>query len=331
MTNMSTTFSVVIPTYRRPHFLVQAVDSVLGQTRPPEQVIVVLDGPQPETRAALGERDVTIVEQVNAGVATARNEGARHATQDWVCFLDDDDLWHPDRLAVTGGYLATHPECRAVNAGYLQFSASGGPLTVQGVTLEDCLRYLGAHPSFEGHDLSYLDIQGRSYEHLLERNRGVISTSTVARDVWDRCGGFPDGFRYAEDWRMFLNVARLTEWHFIPTRLSFVRLHDSNATTTDSRAGLTMMQALVDAWSDPALDDAPHRPLVEYGPDYRFHVQATLWRALVNRDFRIWLEAEGLSRRLLRRPTDHLYAHLPPPLTYRIERLRRRQSPRLGG
>lgn len=95
--------SVVIPTRFRPELVVRAAASALAQTHPDVEVIVVIDGPDPDTAAALAAiadprlRVRTL--PANGGAARARNRGIEAATGRWVAFLDDDDHWHPGKLA----------------------------------------------------------------------------------------------------------------------------------------------------------------------------------------------------------------------------------------
>jgi glycosyltransferase involved in cell wall biosynthesis len=94
--------TVVIPTRYRPKLVRRAIDSVLSQTCGDFEIIVVVDGPDPETVTALdfpGEERVTVLAlEKNVGLAEARNVGARGARGKWVAFLDDDDEWLPDKL-----------------------------------------------------------------------------------------------------------------------------------------------------------------------------------------------------------------------------------------
>jgi glycosyltransferase involved in cell wall biosynthesis len=96
--------TVVVPTRFRPELLTRAVRSALAQTVADIEVLVVVDGPDEETHAALKElgdprvRPIGLPER--GGAPNARNVGAREAAAPWVAFLDDDDEWLPEKLRV---------------------------------------------------------------------------------------------------------------------------------------------------------------------------------------------------------------------------------------
>ncbi len=103
--------SVVIPTYNRARIVSKAIESVLAQTHPAAEIIVVDDGSKDDTRAVLagyGDR-ITAISQENGGLSAARNTGIRAARTEWVAFLDDDDEFTPDRLAIAAETIALHP------------------------------------------------------------------------------------------------------------------------------------------------------------------------------------------------------------------------------
>lgn len=92
--------SAVIPAYNRRKYIFRAIDSILAQTVPVEEVIVVDDGSTDGTadavEAAYGER-VRVVRQQNTGVSGARKRGIQEARGEWIAFLDSDDEWTADR------------------------------------------------------------------------------------------------------------------------------------------------------------------------------------------------------------------------------------------
>jgi glycosyltransferase involved in cell wall biosynthesis len=93
--------SVVIPLYQSERFISETIKSVLGQTFPDFELIVVDDGSSdrgPALVAAMDDPRIRLIRQENRGLAGARNSGVRHARGDYVAFLDADDLWTPTKL-----------------------------------------------------------------------------------------------------------------------------------------------------------------------------------------------------------------------------------------
>lgn len=122
--------SVIIPTHNRSSLVLRSVNSALKQTLQNIEVIVAIDGDEPETREALLENQdqrLKILElSQNKGASSARNQGVINARSNWIAFLDDDDEWYPEKLE--NQLLAANQ----VNRGYpiiacrLQVYASGG-------------------------------------------------------------------------------------------------------------------------------------------------------------------------------------------------------------
>ena len=115
MTNVSS-ISVIIPVYNGSRYLGAAIESILAQTRPPEELIVVDDGSTDDSAAAaigFGDR-VRLIRHLNKGPAAARNRGVEAARGDVVAFLDADDLWVPEKLDIQSAILEKHPETDAV-------------------------------------------------------------------------------------------------------------------------------------------------------------------------------------------------------------------------
>ncbi|WP_448811694.1 glycosyltransferase family 2 protein [Agromyces bauzanensis] len=305
------TFALVIPTHRRPELVVQAVESGLRQTRPFDQLIVVPDGLDDDAVAALDGVPVEVRAIEKAGVAAARNAGVEHAWTEWVCFLDDDDLLHPDYLARVEAETVASPDVGAMNAAYWSFAAQAGPLDeFSASTLDECLD--AARTAVPTKDLGYLEIEGRSFDLLLERMRGSMSTAAVRRELLLRAGGFPPGVVTGQDWVMYVNVARLTEWRLLRDRLAFFRDHPQTITRTGSPAkGLTALRVIRSFWQPTELPTPPHRPLEAYRPYYRHVLGWALhacWRA---RDFRAYREALSIARDILPRRSDRLRAAAP--------------------
>lgn len=93
--------SVIIPTYNRARVINRCIDSVLNQTYPDCEIIVIDDGSSDSTPDIVRQyTNINYIRQRNSGVATARNRGLEEAKGEWFAFLDSDDFWHPDKLAI---------------------------------------------------------------------------------------------------------------------------------------------------------------------------------------------------------------------------------------
>lgn len=97
--NTAPMFSVVVPTFDRPQLLLEAVESVLDQSVADLECIVVCDGGGRIGRLPEDERVRILTRSDNGGPSATRNDGIAAARGTWIAFLDDDDVWSPERLA----------------------------------------------------------------------------------------------------------------------------------------------------------------------------------------------------------------------------------------
>lgn len=117
---MSESMSVIIPVYNGERFLAQAIQSVLDQTLPPDELIVVDDGSTDNSAAiAAGislpsTTELILVRQSNQGPAVARNRGIALTSGELLAFLDADDLWLPDKLERQVMHLTQDPTADGV-------------------------------------------------------------------------------------------------------------------------------------------------------------------------------------------------------------------------
>lgn len=122
--------SVIIPAYNAEMYLGEAIASVLAQSVPAAEVIVVDDGSADRTgevASAFGDR-VRLITRPNSGSAAARNTGVRESTGDHIAFLDADDLWMPEKLAVQLATLGTDPAPEIVFGHVIQFRSPELPV-----------------------------------------------------------------------------------------------------------------------------------------------------------------------------------------------------------
>lgn len=180
--------SVIIPAYNAEGFIREAVDSALNQTHEDREVIVVDDSSTDSTPFILesyGDR-IRVHRQANAGVASARNAGARLATGHWVAFLDADDVWRPTKLAAQLAISRT-----AISyTDRFNFGERGDLPEVQS-------------------DVTPL-LSGDVFVPLLMRGNFItVSSVMMTRGVFQQAGGFVHQPGGCEDWDCWLRIARL--------------------------------------------------------------------------------------------------------------------------
>lgn len=118
--------SIIMPAYNTEKYISAAIDSVINQTFPDWELIIVDDGSTDNTGKIIDEyieKDVRIkvFHQSNQGVSSARNNAMERSTGDYMTFLDSDDVYHPERLKIMLDVLLSDPKCDAVFAEYHEF------------------------------------------------------------------------------------------------------------------------------------------------------------------------------------------------------------------
>src|SRR4030095_14530375 len=122
--------SVIIPTYNGALFIAETIESVLTQTHRDVEIIVVDDGSTDETPRVLQRfaEHLKVVTSDRNGIPAARNRGVRFSNGRYLCFLDHDDLWKPDKLARQVKMFDQHPE---VGFCFTDYETFGDPVSYQ--------------------------------------------------------------------------------------------------------------------------------------------------------------------------------------------------------
>jgi glycosyltransferase involved in cell wall biosynthesis len=180
--------SVIIPCYNQAHFLGRALESVLAQTYPWIEAVVIDDG-SPDNAAEVARRfpGVKVVRQENRGLAGARNAGLEQTLAPYVVFLDADDELDSNALELGLRTLREHPECALVSGSYRIIGADGTVLWTW----------------------DRRPIRGRHFEELIRHN--YIPTPGAAvyrRSVLERVGGFDETLPVCEDYDLHLRIAK---------------------------------------------------------------------------------------------------------------------------
>src|SRR2546428_514370 len=127
MGNKTPLISIIIPTYNSGRFVAQAVQSVLKQTYRCYEILVVDDGSTDETKDVLSKfgNCIKYIYQENRGPSAARNVGIKVARGKYVCFLDADDMWVPNKLKVQLAFIERDDGIGLVFSDHEEFDAEG--------------------------------------------------------------------------------------------------------------------------------------------------------------------------------------------------------------
>lgn len=201
--------AVIIPCYNSAEWIAETVESVLDQTVPPAEVIVVNDGSTDDSRAVLRtfEPRLRVIDQANAGLSHARNAGARASRAEWLTFLDADDLYEVEFVAGVREFIAAFPASDLLFTDCIQFCADRVLLPSMVGHFVPTARSLSEEARGE-----LLLFGPRFLDVLIERNGAFPpSTMVVRRSLFDRLNGFCEQLRGAQDLDFYLHAGPKTQ------------------------------------------------------------------------------------------------------------------------
>lgn len=204
--------SIVLPTFNRLRYLRPAVDSVLAQTFDNWELIVADDGSEGETAAYLATLTelprVRVLFLPHTGnVPAVRNAACRATRGEYIAFLDSDDVWLPEKLALQVASLRTHPRRGWSHTAFAVMDETGEPLA-------------GASAR------SWPATEGWILERVIRRDISIaISSVVVRRRLLEQLGGFDEALRVCEDYDLYLRLATVSELDGVRETLLYARDH----------------------------------------------------------------------------------------------------------
>ncbi len=190
------TISAIIPAYNAAATIERAIRSVLAQTRPADEIIVIDDGSRDQTSEVVRTfgNKVRLIQQINSGGATARNTGIKKARFDWIAFLDADDEWLPEKLTRQTALAKRNPDLAWMTGNYFRSVASKN-------RTEPFISPAEAMQVTHGRDVM------ENYFHgYVQRVGGCTITMMIRKDVLMTVGGFREEMRRGHDedlwWRI---------------------------------------------------------------------------------------------------------------------------------
>lgn len=298
---------VIIPLYNAERYIEEAVRSVLAQTAAPHRLVIIddgsTDGSATRVRELAAKHDgathIEILSTANGGLSSARNKGLARCTSEFVAFLDADDAWSPTKLEEQLRLFSTSDvkDLVLVHCDYHLIDDNGRPYTHEPVI----------HPA--------PDFRGDVFTRLLRVNlvSGSGSAVLVRRSAFDRAGGFDAQLKAAEDWDMWLRLARLGGFDHVGADLVAIRRH-SRGMQSDASLMLRNMLVFFGKWHPEATG---HPEVIRYWG----HLVAEF----VLRAPKPLSTARGISSRMPRTMRTDLFARAlgSLPLYVAMKRLRR--------
>lgn len=235
--------SIILPTYNRVDVIGRAIASILQQTHRDWELLVVDDGSTDNTLARLRglDRRIRFISQANQGVAAARNTGLAAATGRFIAFMDSDDEWRPEFLALTTAFLRAHPDEHWVAteshedlgdgaaptlhsrtdiaSSYHAFARSIGSrsLDLPPGTDDDYLRVYRRRTPVGAWGRACLDAlrldtvmlyHGHTLQHMRWGYLNWLPATVFTREALATTGPFAAHMRSASDYRYFIEVAK---------------------------------------------------------------------------------------------------------------------------
>lgn len=208
--------SIIIPTYNCARYIAETLGSVTHQTMTDWEVIVVDDGSTDETLSIASNFDarIRIVKQANAGVCVARNNGFHASRGKFLCFLDHDDYWFPEKLERQLGWMNRRPEFGVVYTNCINWHPVDGHFPLpQSMRSDD--------------EADVLDeaFTGWVYHRFMLDSCALTSSAMIRREALETCGLFDVGLPYSEDWDLFLRLSRRYQFAQMRWRSTLYRQH----------------------------------------------------------------------------------------------------------
>lgn len=211
--------SVVIPSARADHHLDEAIDSVLGQSFPDFEIVLVLDGVPAERVAHLAHHKLRVIElPVRRGIPFALNTGIDAARGRLIARLDADDVAHPSRLDKQVLHFTARPDLVCLGSGADLIDTSG--------------RLIGILPVRVGD----------AREQLLRANSVIHPSVMFRRSAFLAVGRYDETCTNSEDYELWLRMALVGEIDNVAEALVSYRLHDKQTSRASSPFALSTVQ-----------------------------------------------------------------------------------------
>lgn len=215
--------SVIIPAYNSAAFITDAVRSILDQSQPVNEIVIVDDGSTDATQTVVESLSgpIIYIKQPNQGPSTARNTGIDAAKNDWIAFLDADDQWTPNKIERQLNVLQNYPELVLIAGDMAEIDNDDHILTESVLDKHHLLR-------------KFQELENRPIPNALAElvTKNFIPTGTVLvkKSALLEAGCFNPSIRFGEDLECWSKIAAKHPIACMSDILMLRRQHGNNAT-----------------------------------------------------------------------------------------------------
>lgn len=243
--------SVIVPVYNAKKTIQETLESVLNQTFSDFELIIINDGSQDSTLEivkGIPDPRLKVFSYPNSGLAASRNRGICHSTSEYISFIDADDLWTPDKLEDQLKALQGNPQA-AVAYSWTDVIDESSQFVRTG---------------------SHLTVNGEVYPNLLVAN--VLengSNPLIRKQALTEVGGFDESLAAAEDWDMWLRLARRYQFVAVPSPQILYRASAGSMSTNIWKLETACLQVIERAFSQ-APESLQHLKKYSLGNLYKY-------------------------------------------------------------
>lgn len=228
ITDSNPLITVITPTFNRADFIEEAVNSVLAQTYGNFELLIVDDGSTDDTKAvlapALQDTRVQYFYQQNQGQSVARNLALAKAKGEFICFLDSDNYWPPEKLESQVRQFAENPDYDVVYGDIIEIDEQG-----REVTRKNMRRYSGNISSF-----------------MIRDNCVSMNTAMARKRCFDELGAMSGQRRVADDYDLWLRFSAKFRFLYVPEFWAFYRVMENQISTDKTRRFDSNWQIITD-------------------------------------------------------------------------------------
>lgn len=301
---MKPIISVVIPLYNKENEIQRAIQSVLAQSLPNFEVIVVNDGSTDnsfEQVQKITDPRIRIISQENQGVSAARNKGTANSTANWIAFLDADDEWHPEFLESLLNLKTQFPDADVLSSSYSIVNRDGTSRLPRTSNLFS-ENWIGIFTDF---------IEILNVDSPFNSSSFIVNKRTL-----EKTGGFIKGLQFGEDVDIWIRLSFLSKIAYINKPLSIYHKEADNRACLLYGKSLDVMypvKTLIQFLRSGKIPENQRQSVIEFIANHNLPVaQANLYYGNTKKAIELIHSCRGTKKHIIKMYWLLLCAQIPP-------------------